>query len=375
MIHGSFNPIGRLGKLLYHSHSPAGERSAHNRGAKKFGYIARRTGVEPCYSHHRFRRQLHLDGQATYPHIMPQFRLFVFTAWTEPTVTTRAPRDGDNYATYCVYQEEVAPDTGTHHWQGYIELHRRGGIRDVKRILGGCKRTHVEPARSPEDANQYAQKEDTRAPGAEPVIIGEFGGDRQGERSDLASLAARARDGGTADIIRSNPDQYVKYHRGLERIAAAGVIPRSYQDPPPAVTISIGPTGSGKTRSAYDQYGDAEIYRKDASKWWDGYRDQKCVLFDDWVGSKELPPHELLQAIDRYPVQVQNKGGYVSLAKRTIHFIFTSNVQPADWYCYNPTEWRKALPAFNRRVSEWLIEIDDDEVPVKVEQVDADADV
>lgn len=305
---------------------------------------------------------------------MPQSRLYVFTAWEEPNPIVRAPKDGDNYATYVIYQREIAPSTGEVHYQGYIELHRRGGLRDVKRVIGAGKRTHVEPAKDPEAARQYAQKEDTRAPDSMPTEFGEFRGGEQGARNDLVALAARARDHGTEDIIRSDPDQYVKYHRGLERIAAAGVIPRSYRDEPPTVDVFVGPTGCGKTRSAYDQYGDGEVYRKDASKWWDGYRDQKAVLFDDWVGSRELPPHELLQILDRYPMAVQNKGGYVKMAARTKHIIFSSNLMPADWYTYNPTEWRKALPAFNRRVTRTFIQIDDADV-LKVEQVDADANV
>lgn len=308
---------------------------------------------------------------------MPQFRLWCFTAYREPddirTSDSDEKESGGAVATYYRYQEEIAPTTGRRHWQGYIEVDRRCGVRDIQRIIGAGK-SHVEPAKDPEAARDYAGKTDTRAPGAEPIEWGQFGGRIQGERTDLAGLAAIARDRGTGDIIRSQPADYVRYHRGLEAIAAAGVEPRSSREPPPGVTILIGPPGSSKTRIPFEEFGDSEVYTKDASKWWNGYRDQKCILFDDWVGSLEIPPHALLQICDRYPLQVQSKGGYVKMARRTVAIVFTSNIDITEWYGYNKAEWEKALPAFRRRVSKIVHELED-EPAVKVEAVDADAEV
>lgn len=272
--------------------------------------------------------------------------------------------------TYYRYQEEIAPETGRRHWQGYIEVDRRCGVRDIQRLIGAGK-CHVEGAKDAEAARAYAGKEETRADGAVPVEWGEFGGARQGQRSDLSVLAARARDRGTEDIIRTDPDQYVRYHRGLEAIAAAGVKPRSSKDPPPAITILIGPPGSHKTRVAFDEFGDDEVYLKDSSKWWTGYREQKVILFDDFVGSLEIPPHSLLQICDRYPLRVQTKGGYVKMAARTEAIVFTSNIDITQWYGYNKREWEKALPGFRRRISKYVQEIED-EPTVKTEVADAD---
>jgi len=122
---------------------------------------------------------------------------------------------------------------------------------------------------------------------------------------------------------------------------------------------------------AFDQFGDGEVYTKDASKWWNGYREQKCILFDDWVGSSEIPPHALLQICDRYPLQVQSKGGYVKMAARTEAIVFTYNICMTEWYGYNKPEWEKGLPAFRRRLSRINEEIADEPV-VKTEIVDAD---
>lgn len=307
-------------------------------------------------------------------------RHYCFTSYIEPTIDAASigcvAEEGGPAATYCCYQEEICPSSGRRHWQGYIEVDRRCSIRDVQRLIGGGK-CHIERSKDPAKARDYCQKEETRAPGAEPVILGQFTGDKRGTRTDLATIAAIAREEGVGPIIRDRPDLYVRYHRGLTAIAAAGVQPRSSAEEPATVTVYIGATGRGKTRVAYDEFGDSEVYRKDASKWWDGYYQQKCILFDEWVGSSisDIPPAALLQILDRYPLPVQTKGGYIQMARRTVSIIFTSNTDITEWYRNCPPLWLTALPAFRRRVKTivYIEPIEDDSV--KVEVVDADAPV
>lgn len=304
---------------------------------------------------------------------MPLHRFWCFTAFNEPDRATWEGefKEGECRPTYVIYQEELAPGTGRRHYQGYLELSRRGGVRDVQRFVGGG--VHTEPARSPEEARDYCRKEESRAEGGVQYEWGQFGGRQQGSRSDIHRAAECAKKRGAAAVADEFPATFVKYHRGLEAIHRTTIRPRSTGDPPPTVVIHYGPTGTGKTRGVYEDYGSANVYTKDDSKWWDGYHGQKVVLFDDWVGSLEIPPVQLLRILDRYPIQVQTKGGYVPLNSQ--FFIFTSTQHFTTWYA-GVHAWVSQLPAFRRRLSRYVEMVSsDEEEAVKEEHVDADAEV
>lgn len=302
---------------------------------------------------------------------MPGHKWWCFTAYSYPEVAD-AVASGDDTIGYYKFQEEQCPDTGRTHWQGYIEFNQKIGLRAVQRVIGG--RPHLEPARDPVAAKDYCSKEDTRALAAVPVEWGVFRGKRQGERTDIhvaaeSVLAA----GSTHEIISSDPGLYAKYHRGLEAVTQRSIPPRRSTDDGPTCSVVIGPTGTGKTRGVYSHFGDSEVYSKDASKWWDGYHGQKCILFDDWVGSGEIPPVQLLKICDRYPLAVQTKGGFVQLSSRTTHIIFTSTIDWVDWYKTDVISWREQRLPFTRRVTvEGMVDLTEG---VKEEKVDADVNV
>ena len=91
-----------------------------------------------------------------------------------------------------------------------------------------------------------------------------------------------------------------------------------------------GKTGAGKTRSVMDNVDDPEdIYIHPGGQWFDGYDGQPIVLFDDYAGS-EFKLQYLLKLLDRYPMQVPVKGGFVSFVPQEIYI--TSNLDPNDWY-------------------------------------------
>ena len=49
-----------------------------------------------------------------------------------------------------------------------------------------------------------------------------------------------------------------------------------------------------------------------SDKWWDGYKGEETVIFDDFKGSS-TKLHDFQTIIDRYPVQVEVKGAEVDL--------------------------------------------------------------
>jgi hypothetical protein len=91
-----------------------------------------------------------------------------------------------------------------------------------------------------------------------------------------------------------------------------------------------GRTGAGKTRAVFDNVPSPEdIYVHPGGQWFDGYDGQPIVLFDDFGGS-EFKLTYFLKLLDRYPMQVPIKGGFVSWIPKEVYI--TSNRNPLEWY-------------------------------------------
>jgi len=101
------------------------------------------------------------------------------------------------------------------------------------------------------------------------------------------------------------------------------------------VLVLWGPSGTGKSRLAFElasrkaKETHDDYYVKTAhNTWWDGYNGEKIVIIDDYAG--QWPITYALNVLDRYPMQVEFKGGSTNLQATT--FIITSNYHPQDWY-------------------------------------------
>lgn len=281
---------------------------------------------------------------------MPRGRFWCFSSFSEvdPAV---AYVDVSNHGRvqYSCYQRERCASTGRLHWQGYVEFTSACSQSECKAVLG--RQCHVELARGGLEANKaYCTKEDTRVAG--PFFFGVELGEQRGRRTDLRVAAAAIRDGGSlVDLIGSDPDLFVKYHRGFDALCNRIVVPRD-PDQPPDVRVYHGLSGAGKTRSVHSEFRADQIYQKNGSnKWWCGYTGQACILFDDFSGSLEIPPTELLRITDRYAHGVETKGGRVVLARSVI--IFTTMVHWSLWYRASE-DWQVQRAAFERRVSRFV---------------------
>lgn len=122
----------------------------------------------------------------------------------------------------------------------------------------------------------------------------------------------------------------------------AGASPIRYERAPPLRIVDVrcylGPTGVGKSYSAYQEFPLA--FRKNNTKWWDGYDDHTVVIWDDFDGSA-IPICDALQLLDIYPLQVEIKGKMINFSATTI--ILTTNVHPNQWYQSAPYEQKQAL--------------------------------
>lgn len=227
---------------------------------------------------------------------------------------------------YCIGQTEAAPETGRLHLQGYLELTRKISMGELKAQLD-YPQIHLERSKgSADDNDKYCTKPESRVMG--PWTFGTHL--VQGRRSDLAKIADRLGAGASlAEIARDQPGSFIRYHKGLlaYRQTVLGGQQRTWEVD---VKVLYGPTGVGKTRWVYDNFPLEEIYSLSdpQAKWWDNYCGHKVVLIDEFKGQIEYT--YLLQLLDRYPMQVQTKGGWTNFCPKTI--IITSNYHPSNWY-------------------------------------------
>jgi len=88
-----------------------------------------------------------------------------------------------------------------------------------------------------------------------------------------------------------------------------------------------------------------DAYWKDNTKWWPGYAGQRSVIWDEF-GGWSMAPSDYNKIFDRYPHQVETKGGSVAL--RATNFIIISNFTPGSWW--DPTKTRVNIDAVTRRI-------------------------
>lgn len=89
-----------------------------------------------------------------------------------------------------------------------------------------------------------------------------------------------------------------------------------------------GPTGTGKSRTAWKLAGLSAYPKDPRTKFWDGYRGQSDVVVDEFRGAIDLS--HLLRWTDRYPVIVEVKGSSTVLNANRIWI--TSNLNPNLWF-------------------------------------------
>lgn len=226
---------------------------------------------------------------------------------------------------YIVGQQEQAPTTGQMHIQGYAQLTKRKRLEGMKKLDA---RAHWEHCKCPAEARAYAMKEDTRVQG--PWEFGECR--KAGRKPTLQEVCTLVLDGKSDyDIARAAPEQFVRHHRGIGAFRIAAKVPQERRTWPPELWVIWGPSGSGKSWFAQMNWGDVSTvyWKPQGTKWWDGYFGQETVVLDDFKGSW-MPLQDFQRLVDRYPLQVETKGGYVPMLARRI--VITSNYQPSAWY-------------------------------------------
>ena len=238
---------------------------------------------------------------------------------------------------FLAYGHEVG-EGGTPHLQGYLELYQRKRLPWLKDHISA--RAHFEPRRGTrEQARDYCFKD------GEWLEFGQWHEEERGRRRDIEIMVLQATEGTpfyeAAQVEPSTAQFPYAYTKLLEGQAMAATLP--YR--PVRVIVKVGPTGCGKTRSAYDNWPD--LFVQDCSAggeiWWDGYSGQSRLILDDFEGC--IPYPYLLRLLDVYPIRIKVKGAHTY--GRWSEVIITSNRAVLAWY-----PKRRDVSALVRRIDQ-----------------------
>lgn len=239
----------------------------------------------------------------------PQSRQWCFTINNPTEEDYHALQNPPNGVTYYVYQLELAPTTGTPHLQGYVQLSRR--VTRFKLVKTWLKRANAEVTRgTPVEARTYCMKEDSRAPGAQPVEYGDFDDtmNHQGQRNDLLEIKRKLEHGASmSQIADEHFGSWLRYREGFATYKRLRMTLDSYRYslddfvvPPMDLTkanLLVGPSGIGKTEFALAHFKNPlMVTHMDHLRVFDkGTHDG--IVFDD-MAFAHLPPETLIHLTD-----------------------------------------------------------------------------
>lgn len=231
----------------------------------------------------------------------------------------------ENNCVHGKFQIEKGEENGTEHLQGCIYFKNERTFNSMKRTF---PRAHIERARNYSQLEAYCGKAKTRI--GEPWEFGKK--PRQGERTDLAAIGIDIVSGAktSSDIAKEQPEFYIKYHRGLKALEYE--IAKHREVKPINIWI-FGPAGVGKSSYVFKKHGTKNVYVKDGTQWWDGYRGEPVILIDDFDG--KWPFRDLLRLLDWYPYQGQTKGSYIKLAPEYIYITCEKSPEEIAYSKYN----------------------------------------
>lgn len=152
------------------------------------------------------------------------------------------------------------------------------------------------------------------------------------------------------------PGTWVRYHRHIQQVlhSASLVVnqgPARVRET--RVAVIFGPSGTGKSHHALSPFINADgeldetrVYIKgDSSKWWEDYKGQEVVVWDEFLPDKYYCiAKNILRITDKWPTRVFFKGGSAKFRSKTI--IFTSNSDYRHWFNDHASP-----EAFQRRVT------------------------
>lgn len=227
---------------------------------------------------------------------------------------------------FIAYGLEKCPTTNRYHHQTFVYFRnpRSTGVKALRQIAIIFGNSHVEPMRGSFAQNEsYCSKESALIKlGAEP---------KQGARGDLMETCQAIKNGtiNVDYVALEDPFSYHTYGRTFERIETIS-LRMKWRVEMTMCKWYWGKTGCGKSHKVFKNYNPLTHYNKDLeTKWWDGYKQQDIVIFNEFRG--QFTFSFLLNLIDKWPlnVSIRNKESIPFTSKL---ILITSSVHPKDIY-------------------------------------------
>lgn len=244
------------------------------------------------------------------------------------------PRELPKNATYMCTCEDTTKD-GKYHGHAFIYFKNPLSMTGVKKLFGNdC---HVEIPHRNSDCIKYVlntekRKHDFQEFGTKPMDNGVH---RMEEVLQCNSVQ---------EVMETMPDTYVKYRRGITDLIEHKKSKNRYYKPPEVIWI-YGPTGTNKTRTAFEGGAVNVIYNNGFFSDWG---DARIICIEELRG--QIPYSTLLQLLDGYHnyYSVNIKGGqkYVDLDKIYI----TAPKSPEETY-YNQCTHTDSIDQLMRRIT------------------------
>lgn len=234
----------------------------------------------------------------------------------------------------CIVHQRERGLAGTEHLQCYFKTINKFKFKAMQNKF--MKYGWVDIARDDAACAAYCQKDDTRCANGGPYITGTLPttSGSQGHRNDLVVACDSIKAGKSLRHVAQNyPTTFVKYHAGFASLAQ-WIKPTGFKARPRCLWF-YGDTACGKTYTAYQMCRqvdpDLESTIKlvvSATGFFNGYTDQKNVIFDDFNGAIEI--EMLFKLMDEGHMDVPVKGSTVPWKAELI--IFTANKSPEVVY-------------------------------------------
>ena len=270
---------------------------------------------------------------------------------------------------YFAFQREMGEETGTPHFQLYIEFEVGKRFETMKEYFPTA---HIESRNgSKKQAREYCTKNDTRMEGHKPYEYGELG--ESGERTDLVEIAARMREGATEKEIEIEfPSQYLRYYKNIQQLR------QNYLDSQFGnafreikVTFIYGAARLGKTSYIYDLYPIADICRVNNYErgTFETYNAQKVLVLDEFTGAIDIT--FLNNILDKFPLELPSR--FVNRTACFTEVYIISNLSLSQLYTDIRATKSEVYNAFIQRIKNiirftafkvWHYELKDGE-PVK----------
>lgn len=251
----------------------------------------------------------------------------------------------------CTYLANCNDSTknGQYHGHAFIYFKNPTSLAGVKKLFG--KECHCEQPKQNSNAIKY--------------VLGQLNEDHR--KTDMVEFGKRPMDNGVhqmeqilecntvSEVMEKMPDTYVKYRNGIKDLLDNKQRQNRYYKPPEVYWI-YGPTGTGKTRMAFEAGAIPVEYNNGFFSDW---KDARKISIEELRG--EIPYRILLKLTDAYHnyYEVNIKGGQKLIDLDVIYI--TSPDKPSRIYRQQCSK-QDSIKQLKRRITK-LIDLNNDETP------------